>query len=409
MSTCLHAPPENAPRYFWTSSKDLTARHEQRTSDLLDIHFDTVRSRTTNSMADESRSLQSVYGEAEQKRSTIEQSFDSNSTTFQANLLSALHLYEQCLSIADRISLFSRNESLEDIGTADLQYLQLDYRIAELILRINGRDRKANLQRAQKSYEQYLKHLDNYDLLGKSDAALFEQYQESPNTFSTASTTDATARRDAKIKRFKEEKALKQKLAYMQSNPAATQNDETIARELQLTHIAYCTHQTFQSLESIGQELHILSLAPPSPPPDQAQRPLDARERNGRAGDGYNDRLDAPISHLSAGMRGPLLDGKGKPLRPFTLTAGGASKRQELQDGVFRPDHSLPTMSIDEYLEEERRRGGMIDGGGPQSQVTPQVDEDDMDAADRATMKARDWDEYVEANPKGSGNTLNRG
>jgi hypothetical protein len=24
-------------------------------------------------------------------------------------------------------------------------------------------------------------------------------------------------------------------------------------------------------------------------------------------------------------------------------------------------------------------------------------------------MKARAWDEYVEANPKGSGNTLNRG
>ena len=39
----------------------------------------------------------------------------------------------------------------------------------------------------------------------------------------------------------------------------------------------------------------------------------------------------------------------------------------------------------------------------------PSMDEDDMDAADRATMKARDWDEYVEANPKGSGNTLNRG
>jgi hypothetical protein len=66
-------------------------------------------------------------------------------------------------------------------------------------------------------------------------------------------------------------------------------------------------------------------------------------------------------------------------------------------------------MSIDEYLEEERRRGGIIDGGGPQSQIRPQVDEDDMEAADRETMKAREWDEYVEANPKGSGNTLNRG
>lgn len=357
-------------------------------------------------MADEDRSLRSVYEDAERTRTNLETSYDSNSTTFQENVLAAIHLYEQCLNIADRLSLFSPNETLEDIGTTDLQYLLLNYRLADLVLKINGQSRKANLQKAQKSYEQYLKLLDSYDMLSKADAALLEQYQEAPTTFSTASTSDAAARRETKIKRFKEEKTLKQRLDYLQKNPLVTNNDDQIHRELQLTNIAYCTHQTFQSLESMGQELHILSLAPPSPPPETtAHRPSDLRERNGRAAEGYSERLDAPSSHLSAGMRGPLLDKKGKPLRPFTLTG----KRQEFQNGVFRPDHSLPTMSIDEYLEEERRRGGMIDGGGPQSEVRAQVDEDDFEAADRETMKAREWDEYVEANPKGSGNTLNRG
>ena len=55
--------------------------------------------------------------DAEQKRNTVENSFDSNSTTFQENVLAAIQLYEQCLSIADRISLFSPNESLDDIGS----------------------------------------------------------------------------------------------------------------------------------------------------------------------------------------------------------------------------------------------------------------------------------------------------
>ena len=356
-------------------------------------------------MADEDRSLRSIHEEAEQKRNTVENSFASNSTTFQENLLSAIQLYEQCLNIADRISLFSPNESLEDIGTADLQYLVLNYRMAELILKVNGQVRKANLQRAQSDYERYLKQLDDYDMLSKGESALLEQYQEAPTIFSTASTSDDAARRETKIRRFKEEKALKQKLEYMQKNPAVLQNDENAYRGLQLTNIAYCTHQTFQALESIAQELHILSMAPPSPPPDIDPRPLDQRERNARSADDFSERLDAPLSHLSAGMRGPILDSKGKPLRPFTLTSG----RQEVQNGVFRPDHSLPTMSIDEYLEEERRRGGIIDGGGPQSEVRPQINEDDFEAADRETMKARDWDEYVEANPKGSGNTLNRG
>ncbi|KAK3678101.1 Type 2A phosphatase-associated protein 42 [Recurvomyces mirabilis] len=354
-------------------------------------------------MAEEQRSLRSVYEDAEQKRSSLDGYSSSNSSAFQENLIVALQLFEECVSIADRISLFSPNETLEDIATADLPYLLLNYRIAELVLRVNGyENRKANILQAQKRYERFLKQLDNYDLLIKDDAALFEQYHEAPNTFSTASTTDAAARRDAKIRRFKDEKALKQKLEHLRSNPTVLHNDEAAARELCLTELAFCTHQTFAQLEGIGQELHILSLAPPSPPPESSST-VDGRERNGRHANGYNERLDAPP--LSAGMRGPILDSKGKPLRPFTLT----SKRQEFANGVFRPDHSLPTMSIDEYLEEERKRGGMIDGGGPQSEVKPVVDEDDMEAADRETMKAREWDEYVEANPKGSGNTLNRG
>lgn len=356
-------------------------------------------------MANDDRSLREVHEDAEEKRRTLKNSYDSNSITFQENLLSAITLYEQCLSIADRISLFSPNETLEDISTVDLQYLLLGYRIADLMLRVAGRDRKANLQRAQRSYDQYLKQLDNHDMLSKEDAKMLEQYQDSPSAFSTASSSDAAARRDTKIRRFKEEKAMKSKLEYMQRNPTMLQSDDTAYRDLHLTNIAYCTHQTFQSLESIAQELHILSLAPPSLPSNPNQRPPDLREDNTRPQNGYSERLDSPLSHLSAGMRGPILDSKGKPLRPFTLT----SKREEFRNGVFRPDHSLPTMSIDEYLEEERKRGGMIDGGGPQSQITPQVDEDDMELADRETMKAREWDEYVEANPKGSGNTLNRG
>lgn len=66
-------------------------------------------------------------------------------------------------------------------------------------------------------------------------------------------------------------------------------------------------------------------------------------------------------------------------------------------------------MTIDEYLEEEKRRGGIIEGGGEQSGIRPEPDEDDLDKADEETMKARAWDEFKEDNPKGSGNTLNRG
>ena len=158
----------------------------------------------------------------------------------------------------------------------------------------------------------------------------------------------------------------------------------------------------------MNRELEVLSLAPPSPPLGPETFARDYRERNGiRANDAdYSDRLDRPIAELlGSGNAGPILDRSGKPLRPFTLL----DSRQRLADGVFRPGHNLPTMTIDEYLEEERRRGGIIEGGGEASGIAQEPDEDNYEKADAETMKAREWDEFVEANPKGGGNTLNRG
>jgi immunoglobulin-binding protein 1 len=66
-------------------------------------------------------------------------------------------------------------------------------------------------------------------------------------------------------------------------------------------------------------------------------------------------------------------------------------------------------MSIDEYLDEERRRGNIIEGGGEKSGLRPEPDEDNIEKADEETMKQRAWDDFAEENPRGSGNTINRG
>lgn len=109
----------------------------------------------------------------------------------------------------------------------------------------------------------------------------------------------------------------------------------------------------------------------------------------------YSDKLDVG-ERLSSTNTGPILSSGGKPLRPFTLL----NDRQTLQKGVFRPGHNLPTMTIDEYLEEERARGGIIEGGGAASGLSPEPDEDNYEKGDQETMKAREWDEFVESNPK---------
>jgi immunoglobulin-binding protein 1 len=180
-------------------------------------------------------------------------------------------------------------------------------------------------------------------------------------------------------------------------------NDESALRNLYFTNIAFQIHQTFSALEAIAQELQILSLRPPTPSQD-AEKTFDGRQKDRRHGQS-SEKLDNISQAAIFPRNGPILSVEGKPLRPFTLL----DNRQRIRDGVFRPDHSLPTMTIDEYLEEERKRGGIIEGGGEASMTQPEPNEDDMDLADQETIKARAWDEFKEENPKGSGNTLNRG
>jgi len=140
------------------------------------------------------------------------------------------------------------------------------------------------------------------------------------------------------------------------------------------------------------------------PKPPENLHNSDPRKQKDTDKTGYSERLDPPMSELlKSGKAGPLLSKDGKPLQPFVLT----DRRTQLQKGVFRPGHNLPTMTIEEYLEEERKRGGIIQGGNQPTKE--EVDEDNMEKADEETMKARAWDEFKEENPRGSGNTLNRG
>ncbi len=69
------------------------------------------------------------------------------------------------------------------------------------------------------------------------------------------------------------------------------------------------------------------------------------------------------VRYLNKMENGPQLN-ISQPLRPFTILPSDAGERARLQSQVFGPGHRLPTMSIDEYLEIERRNGNILTGGG---------------------------------------------
>jgi immunoglobulin-binding protein 1 len=78
-------------------------------------------------------------------------------------------------------------------------------------------------------------------------------------------------------------------------------------------------------------------------------------------------------------------------------------------------------MSIDEYLAIEAERGNIITGGGKASEERLTTSEElALDAegdgtafgeerAEEKRKKDEDWARFTEANPRGAGNTMNRG
>ncbi|KAH7145765.1 TAP42-like protein [Dactylonectria estremocensis] len=349
--------------------------------------------------SNEPQTLKSLFQAAEDQRRVLEvTTLPATSPAFRSELDEALGLYARARDQLSRVAIFSPNEGSEDIATSDLPYLLLDFHIAELVQRTPGfqvDERAAVLDQSRAAYERFLALVDGYSLVVAPYNRLVGRYRDDPASFAVvAAGSDMTARRDGKIANYKAEKQLKEKLETLRRNPRYLDHgDEEIVRELHLTHVTFAVHTTMQALDSLNREFDMLAQAPRPDPSSTTPKPNDA--------DKEATRLDQPLRSLT-NRGGPLLSTKGKPLQPFTLVGS----RTDLAKGVFRSGHNLPTMSIDEYLDEEKRRGNILQGGVEEK---PVVDEDDMEAADEATYKARAWDEFTDHNPKGAGNTLNRG
>lgn len=89
-------------------------------------------------------------------------------------------------------------------------------------------------------------------------------------------------------------------------------------------------------------------------------------------------------------------------------------RREIIKANVFRPDHRLPTMSLEEFADKERaeaeergRREAEAEAGKPVSYKTllEQGREDEEDEVDRSTLKDRKWDDWKDNISKGVGNT----
>lgn len=113
---------------------------------------------------------------------------------------------------------------------------------------------------------------------------------------------------------------------------------------------------------------------------------------------------------------------RGPPtvLPPLSVTRVDTAmqiKRETFQNGIFKPYHNLPTMSLEEYarlemkqLKEREEAAALAERDGKKpilslNELAENGFEDQDDLMEQAIEKARKWDDWKEGTPKGSGVT----
>ncbi|KAJ3367779.1 hypothetical protein GGF31_007126 [Allomyces arbusculus] len=336
--------------------------------------------------------------------------------------------------------LFSTNEALDDVKTTDLPLLLVHAYLADAYgrLRTDGpQARLAAVKTIQSQFQQFMTQCDTYDLIPRDERSYMDAMAPP-----AAAKLGGDQRRNFKIARFKasrqRESLLAERAAQLgdfasrrgaaaliaaapslaiaagisvtttTSQSASTTaaaaddadadlsgDDEAVARDFYLLLVRHWIAKAVDELINLQEERAHLDRMVQEPP----RRPAPQASSSDSA-----DRLDGPPRQSIFARTGPLLDKGGRPLRPFTIT----SQRAALQDQVFRPGHRLPAMSLDEYLEAEMARGGILPRAEP-APIKNESDDDDEDSdrdevADRKTFKARNWDAFTDDNPRGWGN-----
>lgn len=331
--------------------------------------------------------------------------------------------------VFNELALFSGNETLDDLTTSSIKFLSINYHLGLLSSKkqnVSGKSKsllESNklkilfLQRSVQLYMQFLTMLDNYGILDKFLSSIIETFEDPMNpkltelykqSKSSSDLNNAYLKREQKIEMNRHTVSIEKKIKELEDlykvnkselDEDFSSTDEEMYRNLLIMKLKSLSYSAFNDIEQILYEIELLQNFVKMAPienfhPDKKDQSTNADPT------GFTERLET--------IDKPILSESGKVLRNFTLV----NKRQQLQDKVKGYGQYGPTMTVEEFLQHEFESGRVLQGGEEelkQEQQRKEDNEDNYEYNDRETYKAREWDEFKENNPKGSGNTMNRG
>lgn len=283
---------------------------------------------------------------------------------------------------AEIAALVSPNESLEEVSTRSLKYLLIPYLQARAHSQVQGdpHERHAALKDSQRCLSAFFHRMDGFRLL--TDAERDVALDDTPNPI-----LSPTERREQKIARFRAEKAAEKKLIALRERlrtHGEYDDGEEAEREASLVVLQSAVRRGLDMLSGLEQEMEILSFAV-----RHIERGVDPREKAER------ERPKGPPKGLGG--------------LPATFRI--VNDREKMKEEVFRPSHSLPTYTVEEWGEMEMQRAIQTEKEKKEKEmITARLkegeDSDGEEAVERERLEKSRWDNWADEHNKGSGNTI---
>ncbi|KAG7195277.1 uncharacterized protein KQ657_003803 [Scheffersomyces spartinae] len=365
-------------------------------------------------------SVNKRYKNAVDLLNALEASDDRKDTEgFQQRLNELIKEFVLIKRIVDLLALFSNNETIDEVAHNYIPFLNVDYYLANLYGWIQP-PQPQSLQQCKAHYVEYIQLVERYGLLSSSQKQLIDPIVEkkplSTMDFDDWDAANRTAwspmeKRQLKIDTHKQIKALKEKLSILSTSTSTSgiddeadnlidTFDEDTVRKVYLDQVKLHILLSFNQLESVLMELELAKKAPPLNPNKHYEDHQKAAQRNDKSvptkdgSSGYTTKVESlPWKQVSASQ---LVSKQGKILQPFTIV----SNRNQLREKVFGTGQTLPSMTVEEYLDYELANGKLM-----KDEVKDKPKNEDDDAEDEEEeLRNRLWDDWKDDNPKGSGN-----
>lgn len=241
-----------------------------------------------------------------------------------------MKLLEDATKLASITSVFSPNESVDEVATNDLKYFLLPSLLGNLTQKLSVTVRSEVVETADIYFRDFLQRCKDYGITDIDIPTPMQDVEDDSVQLSRVSTPaqslmNSARNRATKIQQYNEQRALQSQLKEMKTS-LETQVDDEHKRNYYLTLIKSHVYEALSEVDSLKSEKEILKYMEKMKP----------------------DGGISALENQAKLSKGP----KHKPLKPIIIT------RDEVQKKVFGAGYpSLPTMTVKEFYDQRVKDG----------------------------------------------------